>query len=64
MSNPVTTDPQSPFTRRSEKESICTYCSLTIRADKYLPLQDAEDIHADVCLAKPTSPVRYLLLLA
>lgn len=62
MSNPAIADPQLPFTPRSESESICSYCSLTIRADKYLPLQEAEDIHADVCLSKPGSPVRYMLL--
>ncbi len=57
-----TPDPQPPFTRRSEKESICTYCSLTIRADRYTPLEYLEDIHADVCLVRPDSPVRYALL--
>ena len=62
MSSPENADPQPTFSRRSEEESICMFCFLTIRADKYIPLEDAEEIHADVCLAKPDSPVRYILL--
>lgn len=62
MTDPASADPQPIFNRRSETESVCTFCSLSIRADKYVPLKDAEEIHADVCLAKPDSPVRYLLL--
>jgi len=53
------TKPQ--FTRRSETESICMYCFQTIRTDRYAPLEYVEDIHADVCLQKPTSCVRYVL---
>lgn len=53
--------PQS-FTRRTETESICMSCFLTVKADRYTPLEIAEDIHADVCLMNPlASPVRYLL---
>lgn len=56
-------DPQPPqFTRKSETESICMSCFTTVRTDKYTPLNVAEDIHADVCLMKPGSPVRYALL--
>jgi len=62
MRNPAPVDPKPIFNRRSETESICTFCSLTIRGDKYVSLGDAEEIHADVCLAKPDSPVRYVLL--
>lgn len=62
MIDPAPVDPQPTFDRRFKTESICAFCSLTIRADKYVPLKDAEDIHADVCLAKPGSPVRYVLL--
>jgi hypothetical protein len=61
MSSP-TLDPEPKFTRRSEKESICVYCFLTIRADSYTPLEYVEDIHADVCLVRPDSAVRYALL--
>ncbi len=49
------------FAPRSETESICPYCSSTIRADPYHSLQDAEDIHADVCLVRPDSPVQYAI---
>ena len=62
MMDPENADLQPPFTRRSEQESVCMFCFLTIRADRYLPLEVAEDIHADVCLSKPNSPVRYVLL--
>jgi len=37
------------------------YCFQTIRTDRYAPLEYVEDIHADVCLQKPTSCVRYVL---
>ena len=59
------TDPnlQPPaFTRKSPKESICMFCFLTIQSDRYTPIEEVEDIHADVCLVKPGSPVRYVLL--
>ena len=63
MSSPGNPDPQlTKFTRRSETESICVFCFLTVRADRYVPLEEAEDIHADVCLLRPDSPVRYALL--
>ena len=58
-------DPNSSspaFTRRSEKESICLSCFRTVQADRYTSLETAEEIHADVCLMKPGSPVRYALL--
>ena len=55
-------DPESKFIRRSEQESTCMFCFLTIRADRYTPLQDAEEIHADVCLVRPDSAVRYAVL--
>jgi hypothetical protein len=54
-------DTNSQFTRKSDKESICMYCFLTIRSDRCTPLGEAEDIHADVCLQKPLSCVRYAL---
>ena len=55
-------DSQPRFTRRSETESICMACFLTVRADRYLPIEEAEDIHADVCLVGRNSAVRYILL--
>ncbi len=63
MSIPANPDPRpNNFTRRSETESTCMFCFLTIRADRYTPLQEAEEIHADVCLMRPDSAVRYELL--
>jgi hypothetical protein len=58
MSSPEKADPQPTFSRRSEKESTCMFCFLTIRADKYTPLEDVEEIHADVCLAQPGSAMQ------
>lgn len=51
--------PSQEFTPKSETESICTYCFQTIRTDRYTPLEEVEDIHADLCLHKPRSCVRY-----
>jgi hypothetical protein len=54
--NTINLDPQpSAFARQSEKESICQSCFRTVQGDRYLPLEVAEDIHADVCLVKPLS---------
>jgi len=49
-------DSPSDFSRRSEKESVCLSCFLTIRADENTALEDVEGIHADVCLMKAGSP--------
>ena len=53
---------QPRFTRRSDTESICTFCSVSIRVNRYTVLEEAEDIHADVCLVNPDYCVRYVLL--
>ncbi len=54
-------DQQPRFTRRSETESICMFCFGTVRTDRYVPLEDVEDIHADVCLVRPDSTWGYTL---
>jgi len=64
MSTPgnASPDPQPKnFTRRSETESICMFCFRTIRADRYLPIEEAEEIHSDVCLVRPESALRYAI---
>src|SRR5271165_1716258 len=62
MSTLANSDPQLPkFTRRSDAESICNSCFVTLRADRYMPIEVAEEIHADVCLLRPDSPVEYVL---
>ena len=38
------------------------FCFLTVKEDRYTPIEEAEDIHADVCLMRPGSSVRYILL--
>ncbi len=40
------------FTRTSDRESVCVLCSAVIKTDAYVSLDRAEDIHADICLAK------------
>jgi len=54
-------EPNSQFTRRSETESICMFCSLTIQGDRYASVEEAESIHSDLCLMRPDSPVRYAI---
>lgn len=62
MSTVENSDPQpTKFTRRSETESICNSCFVTLRADPYMPIEVAEDIHTDVCLLGPQSPVECAL---
>ncbi len=36
-------------------------CFQTVRADRYTRLEEVEDIHADVCLMRPVSAVRYTI---
>ena len=62
MSDTENTNSQSRFTRRSDTESICTFCSVSIKANRYTVLEEAEDIHADVCVVSPDSCVSYVLL--
>ena len=60
MSTPQNPDPQpSKFLRRSETESICLLCFLTIKADRFLPIDVSEDIHSDVCLVRPAFEVSH-----
>ena len=61
MSTGDNTDPQPRFTRRSDMESICGCCFTTIQADRYMPIEAAEDVHMDLCLLGPDSPVEYVL---
>jgi hypothetical protein len=59
MSSPESPDTKPEFIRRSESESICRYCSQTVRTDGYAPLEYVEDIHADVCLSRQNFSARY-----
>jgi hypothetical protein len=52
---------QQEFTRKSETESICMHCFLTVRTDRWTRLEVAEDIHADVCLMKVESALWYAI---
>ncbi len=54
--------PSPKFTRKSETESICMFCFSTVRGDQYKTLEDAEDIHVNICLLRPDSALRYVLL--
>jgi hypothetical protein len=59
MNTPGQPFPSEQFSRKSEAESVCLYCSQTIRTDRYTPLDEVEDIHADVCLQKHGSSEGY-----
>ncbi len=48
--------PKRDFVRRSETESICLLCYLTVRADPWNELEEAENIHLDVCSVQPDYP--------
>ncbi len=62
MSALKTPDPQlAKFTRRSETESSCNYCLVTLNADRYISIEVAEESHSDLCLFRPGSPVEYVL---
>lgn len=54
-------DPQPRFTRRSDMESIRNSCFTTIKADRYMAIEVAEDIHMDLCLLRHDSPTEYVL---
>ncbi|HTV65973.1 MAG TPA: hypothetical protein VMD98_10220 [Bryocella sp.] len=52
----IPSDRKETFTRKSEKESICTLCYSTVRADRYTTLELAEEIHSEVCPMGDNSP--------
>lgn len=49
------------FTRHSDTESVCNACFATLKADRFLPIAVAEEIHADLCLATHDSPSEFAL---
>jgi hypothetical protein len=61
MDSKESPDTKPEFTRQSETESVCTYCLQTVKTDRYAPLEEAESIHADVCLQKAGSFNGYVL---
>jgi hypothetical protein len=60
MSIQGSSDPQQRFTRQSDVESTCNDCCSTIRADRYMPIEIAEDIHMDLCLLRPDLSIEYV----
>jgi hypothetical protein len=54
-------DPQPGFTRLSDIESICNCCCNTIKTNQYGSLEIAGDIHMDLCLLQPDSPLSNVL---
>jgi hypothetical protein len=62
MNSQEPTSKTSDFTRKSECESICMHCFQMVRTDRWTPLEEAERIHADVCLLRVESAMRYELL--
>jgi len=61
MSETENANSQTRFIRRSDTESTCTICSRSITTERSTVLEVAEDIHADVCLARPDSQLNYIL---
>ena len=53
---------QTRFIRRSDTESTCAFCFGSIRTEQTTFLAVAEDIHADVCLARLDSELHDTLL--
>ncbi len=62
MSGTESANSQTRFIRRSDTESTCTVCSHSIKTERPAVLEVAEDIHADVCLARPDSQLYYYIL--
>jgi len=59
--NVTASEHQPMYMRKSETESICMCCFGTIRAGRYMPLNEAETIHSDICLMRPDSVFRAFL---
>jgi hypothetical protein len=62
MAETQNTNSRSGFIRGSDTESICTACSHSIKTERPADLEEAEEIHADVCLAKPDSHLHDIFL--
>jgi len=45
------------FYRKSESDSICLCCFQTVVANRYMSLEQAEEIHRDTCLMVRLGPV-------
>jgi len=58
MSN-TNADPKEHFYRKSETESICMCCYLTIKGDRFIALEQAEELHTIACLMRPVSLVPF-----
>ena len=57
-----TTSPvQEDFYLKSETESICMCCYQTVRADRYISLDMAQELHSIACLMRGATPVPYIL---
>jgi hypothetical protein len=52
MSTPKPANPEEDFVRRSETESVCMSCFMTIRASRQESLEKAEQNHAAECPGK------------
>jgi hypothetical protein len=52
---------QEDFYQKSQTESICMCCYLTVRADRYVTLDEAQELHSVACLMRLDKPVPYTL---
>lgn len=48
--------PETEFTQKSETASICMFCFVTVRSKTPSYLRLAEDVHSQVCPARPGRP--------
>jgi len=58
----ATVPSKDEYMRKSEKESICLSCYESVRADRYTPLEEAENIHSEVCLMRQDHPLPFGLV--
>jgi len=50
--------PQPEFIRRSDTESICMWCFMTLRVKQPEHLKQDELLHASLCIQRPDGPIR------
>ena len=50
---------QEDFYPRSESESICMCCYGTIRGDRFITLETAQELHNLTCPLRPVSSVSF-----
>lgn len=57
--NNIIADPIAGFYRKSKTESICMYCYGTVRGDRFITLEQAQELHSIACLMRPASSLSF-----